>query len=74
VDVAISAAILPVNATSDGSPGTGRETQSMEFFSSAEIPELYSGEAMSSPWCATNRSLSFLALAGCPSAASRSPS
>ena len=40
----IRAATFPVNATSSGSPGRGRETQSMTFLSTAVIELLYSGQ------------------------------
>ena len=45
----IRVATLLRKATNDGSPGAGRETQSMAFFSTAVIELLYSGEAMSRP-------------------------
>jgi len=42
-------ASLPRKAARDGSPGAGRDTQSMTFFRTAGRELLYSGEAISRP-------------------------
>src|SRR5882724_6971179 len=43
-------ATLPLNATRDGSFGSGREAQSMAFFNTPEMALLYSGELIRNPW------------------------
>ena len=45
----IRVAALLRKATNDGSPGAGRDTQSMAFFSTAVMELLYSGQAISRP-------------------------
>ena len=44
-----SAATLPVKQASGGSPGTGRDAQSIVFFKSADSELLYSGEEIRNP-------------------------
>ena len=48
-DAAISEATLPTKHANGGSPTTGRDAQSMAFFSTAVMELLYSGAEMRNP-------------------------
>ena len=55
-----------------GSPGAGRDTQSMAFLRTAVTELLYSGEAISRPSCSRKSCLSLAPSSGIPCPASRS--
>ena len=65
-DAASSAAVLPVKAASAGWFGTGRETQSIVFFSTALIALLYSGQLRMIPWLSIIMARTASALSGTP--------
>src|SRR5262249_8622260 len=71
-DALIRVATLPLNATRGGSPGAGRDAQSMAFFRTAVMELLYSGEAISRPSWSMKSCLSFWPFSGIPCSASRS--
>ena len=67
------AATLPFSLTMSAGPPALRDTQSSVFFNSADTDALFSGEAISKPWCSLNSVFSLPTFSGRPSRDSMSP-